>query len=283
MNNAQENNTNANIFTGTRDNQPSEEQPFNSRYATRERIVRSYAAQSAQRARNARMHSQVNAENYKESAARAKERAHQREIIEARRKEEEALLAAKRAAKRENEAARARTIANAREHPGRSAVPLSSKESRERTRMSQENYEQARAMRDALSCDRQNRSPNRELIDARGSVDSRAFSENNRLVGYSINKADCPEPYFEDAGGKNKTQWHSTSSSYTNKTGRILAGNMGKGSGVSKRINTGTAAQTNTPMSHLFPKPKRNSLPPFVKVAVPIIIVLAIILFLILR
>lgn len=242
-----------------------EQQPFNSRYATRERIVRQYAAQDAQRARNARIYSQETAEGYKQRAAQAKERAHQRELMDARRREEEAMKAAQRAAQREVDAAYARMCANAREHANRSSVPLSSQESRDRARMSQESYERARAMRDALSIEHQNRSPNRELIDARGSVDSRAFSEHDQLIGYSINRADRPDPYVEDGGDKHNTHWHSS--------GGTDSASPGLGG---KRIY----ANGN---NHLFSHNSRNSVPPFVKVAVPVILVLALILFLILR
>lgn len=253
------------------------EQPFNSRYATRERIVRQYAAQDAQRARNARIYSQETAESYKQSAARAKERARQREILDAQRREEEAMKAAQRAAQRESDAAYARMRANAREHTNRTAVPLSSQESRDRARISQESYERARAMRDALSIEHQNRSPNRELIDARGSVDSRAFSEHDQLVGYSINRADCPDPYVESGGNRHNTHWHSNDGE--GRGSARFSNNPGIGSLPSMRGKKLYASSNN----HLFRNNSRSSIPAFVKIAVPVIIVLAVILFLILR
>lgn len=258
-----------------------EQQPFNSRYATRERIVRQYAAQDAQRARNARTYSQETAESYKQNAARAKERARQRELMDARRREEEALKAAQRAAQRESDAAYARMRANAREHASRTAIPMSSQESHNRTRLSQESYERARAMRDALSVEHQNRSPNRELIDARGSKDSRAFSEYNQLVGYSIDYSDRPDPYVEEGGSKHDTHWHSSSGE-------------GKGRGIfGKGIDAIGGSAPNLRGKNLYvnsnnrlfrnsSRNSRNSIPTFVKIAVPVIIVLAIILFLIL-
>lgn len=255
-----------------------EQQPFNSRYATRERIVRQYAVQDAQRARNARIYSQETAESYKQSAARAKERARQREIMEAHRREEEAKQAAQRAAQRENEAAYARMRANAREHPSRTAVPLSTQESYDRARMSRESYERARAMRDALSIEHQNRSPNRELIDARGSVDSRAFSENDQLIGYSINRADCPDPYLEEAGDKHKTHWHSSGSEDPR-----LGKGIVRGASASAAPNLRGKKLYANSGGRLFSHNGKNSVPTFVKIAVPVIIVLALILYFILR
>lgn len=240
--------------------------------------MRQYAAQDAQRARNARIYSQETAESYKQSAARAKERARQREIMDARRREEEAKQAAQRAAQRENEAAYARMRANAREHPNRTTVPLSSQESYERARMSRESYERARAMRDALSIEHQNRSPNRELIDARGSVDSRAFSEHDQLIGYSINRADRPDPYLEDAGDKRKTHWHSSSGD----DARLSKG-IGKGAATSVAPNPRSKKLYANKSNRLFGHNDRNSVPAFVKIAVPVIIVLAVILYFILR
>ena len=82
--------------------------------------------------------------------------------------------------------ARGRPIRLVRRVRTRVVPPLSSQESYDRTRSSMENYERARASRDALSETRRTRTPNREVIDGRGSIDSRAFNETHELVGYSI-------------------------------------------------------------------------------------------------
>ena len=48
------------------------------------------------------------------------------------------------------------------------------------TRSSMESYERARASRDALSETRRSRALNREVIDGRGSIDSRTFNESHQ-------------------------------------------------------------------------------------------------------
>lgn len=85
--------------------------------------------------------------------------------------------------------------------------PLSTQESRDLTQMSREAHEEARAQRNARIQQSAGRTTNRELIDGRGSIDSRAFNEHNELVGYSIDKKDKPEPLVDaiDAG----TRWSS--------------------------------------------------------------------------
>lgn len=82
--------------------------------------------------------------------------------------------------------------------------PLSTQESRDLAQMSRETYEAARARRDARFPHGAGRTSNRELIDGRGSIDSRAFNENNELVGYSIDKRDKPEPLVDavEAGSR---------------------------------------------------------------------------------
>lgn len=75
--------------------------------------------------------------------------------------------------------------------------PLSTQESHDLTQMSREAYEEARARRDVRMAQVQGRTSNRELIDGRGSIDSRAFNEKNELVGYSIDKKDKPDPLVD--------------------------------------------------------------------------------------
>lgn len=180
---------------------------------SRESIIQSYNAQDAARARNARMYLQETSQEHQARAERAKQRAHQRESLDYRRQEEEALRAAQRKAQREQDAANARSDANvhARRAGGigntRVRMPLSSQESHEQTKLSREAYERERANRDVLSRERQNRTSNREIIDARGSIDSRAFNEKSELVGYSIDGRDKPRPAIDASNPK--TKWHS--------------------------------------------------------------------------
>ena len=49
----------------------------------------------------------------------------------------------------------------------------------------------------------------REVIDGRGSIDSRAFNERNELVGYTINRSDRHEPMLDVPA--NRSKWSSSS------------------------------------------------------------------------
>lgn len=116
---------------------------------------------------------------------------------------------------RERDASRARTararsqdlIATRRVVDPKDRHPLSTQESRDLTQMSREAHEEARARRDARTFQVQGRTSNRELIDGRGSIDSRAFNEHNELVGYSIDKKDKPDPLVDAIDAD--TRWSS--------------------------------------------------------------------------
>jgi hypothetical protein len=220
------------------------------------------------------MYSQEVGAEYKESAERARERVARKEALEAQRREQEAIRAAQRAQHREMEAARARTEANTHERefrattPRKRAVsPLTSQESYDRTRNSMEHYEQARAMRDALSPQRMSRTTNREVIDGRGSVDSRAFNELNELVGYSIDERDKTSNTSIYDSNQSREHWQS---------------HRGDGSGRKRRTKVGNGV----PSTNLSPArgitQAGSSIPPFVKIAVPVIVILIIILLFIL-
>lgn len=179
---------------------------------SRDSILQSYAAQDAARARNARMYSQAVSQVYQEGAADRSERAAQRAALERSLREQEAAQAARRQAEREARAKAAREGGaqkdQAQPRPRTRVVPpLSSQESYERARSSMENYERARASRDALSEARLGRTVNREVIDGRGSIDSRAFNETHELVGYSIDERDRPRAAVD--GSFSQTRWHS--------------------------------------------------------------------------
>lgn len=237
---------------------------------SRESIVSSYAAQDAARARSARMRSQETAKSYNENSLRLKERENQRRELEARRAEEERLEAQRRQAKRELEAANARTSSGIHEQEAhgihrahRVVRPMTSQESRTRTQVSRDGYEREREMRDALSTQRAARTTNREVIDGRGSIDSRAFNEMNRLVSYSVEESDKPDPMIDTSNPKAK--WHSH------------AGD-GANARLSRRMDLGSLSDTISGRANYGHKSAFSTLPPFVKIAIPVIVILIVIL-----
>lgn len=241
---------------------------------SRETIISSYAAQDAARARNARMHSQEAARNYNENSLRLKERESQRRILEAQRAESERMGAQRRQAQREMDAANARTYSSIHEQEAHEitrahkiARPLSSQESRNRTQMSRDAYEREREMRDALSVRRNARTTNREVIDGRGSIDSRAFNEQNRMVGYSVSEEDKPAPAVDASNPKAKWRSHA---------------GQGFGNGARRRVDLGTLSDSISGSANYGKGPRTfSSLPPFVRIAIPVLVVLLIVLIVI--
>lgn len=245
---------------------------------SRDAIVSSYAAQDAARARNARMYSQEAAKAYNENSLRLKERENQRRILEARRAEEERLQAERRAAQRDRDAANARTYSSIHEQQAHDNMrshkvvkPMSSQESRTRTLQSRDTFERERTRRDALSGQHSMRTTNREVIDARGSIDSRAFSEMNRLVGYSVEEEDRPDPMVDATNPKAK--WHSHAGQGFANDAQMRA---------NRRLDLGKISDTVSGSAeygrgaHGF-----SSLPPFVRIAIPVIAILAIVLLIV--
>lgn len=162
---------------------------------SREAILQSYAAEDAQRAEDARQRARDISAEYAQNTSRAASRAAQRAELLARQQdqrvlerqlEQDAVIARQRAAQQQ-----ARSQLAERQ---RAVEPLSSKESQERTRTWQENYEYQRATRDPLMRAQYGRGNNREVIDGRGSFDSRAFNEHQMLVGYAIDERDRHDP-----------------------------------------------------------------------------------------
>lgn len=239
---------------------------------SRESIVSSYAAQDAARARSARMRSQEAAKSYNENSLRLKERENQRRILEARRAEEERLQAQRRQAKRDMEAANARTTSGIHEQEAhgihrahRVVKPLSTQESRTRAQISRDGYEREREMRDALSVQRSARTTNREVIDGRGSIDSRAFNEMHRLSGYSVDESDKPDPMIDTSNPKAKWRSH--------------AGEGGASHvRLNRRMDLGSLSDTISGSANYGRASAFSSLPPFVKIAVPVLVILVIIL-----
>lgn len=245
---------------------------------SRESIMESYAAQDQARARGARMRNQESYEEFQRSAARNRERRDRQRELELRIREEERLRAEERRRKRELEQARVRSEAALEQRAGsRSPVrrvvdPLSSQESHERYELSRQAYERERENRDVLSPQRPLRGGNREVIDGRGSIDSRAFNEHQALVSYSIDENDRPDPMIDASNPKAK--WRSHSASDVHGPGGFRVGSS-RGSRVPTFANS-VSQGPQTGLGSLFAE-----LPTFVKVVVPAILVLLIILLLI--
>lgn len=168
---------------------------------SRESILQSYASQDEMRARNARMYSQAASQSTAASAAqRSAERAARQEALAAQQREQEAARAAQRAGQ-------PGIGGTSQQRRARVVPPLSSQESYDLTRSSQASYERARASRDALSEDRRGRALNREVIDGRGSIDSRTFNESHQISGYSRDERDRPDPMVDTMEAR--TTWRS--------------------------------------------------------------------------
>lgn len=176
--------------------------------SSREAILQSYAAEDAQRAEMARQRARDMFVEYAQNTTRAATRASQRAELLARQQdqrvlerqlEQDAVIARQRAAQQQ-----ARDQLADRQ---RAVEPLSSKESQERTRTWQENYEYQRATRDPLMRAQYGRGGNREVIDGRGSIDSRAFNEYQMLVGYTIDEHDRRDPELSSV--ESSLRWRS--------------------------------------------------------------------------
>lgn len=166
---------------------------------TRNELVDEYNSRSASRARYARIKAEESSLIHKQNIARAKERRAQRAAYDAMRKEEEAKRAEKRALERELAAAQARAEAGENEHRNRTSTrksrvvpPLSSKEYQEKTRRNFEHYERERAARDPYLGNNK-KGGERTVIDGRGTIDSRAFHEHDIITNFTIDDRDKHE------------------------------------------------------------------------------------------
>ena len=163
---------------------------------SRESILQSYATQDEMRARDARLRSQQASRAYTASAAqRDADRAARREALAAQQREQEARRAAQ-----QRPAPAATPAQRAGQRRTRVVPPFSSQESYDLTRSSMESYERARASRDALSEARRGRALNREVIDGRGSIDSRTFNESHQISAYSRDDRDRHDPMIDIDG-----------------------------------------------------------------------------------
>lgn len=243
---------------------------------SRESIMRSYAAQDEARARSARMRSQESYKNYQAAAERNRERLDRKRELEMRIREEERLRADERRRQFEMDQARLRSETARGQREGYAAArrvvePLSSQESHERSERSRAFYEREREYRDALSPARPLRGGNREVIDGRGSIDSRAFSERHDLVSYSIDESDKPDPMID--GSNPKAKWHSHAASDVS----VPRGMLGRrGTATGPAFSSGLSQKRTMGIGSPF-----ADLPPFVKVVVPLIVVLLIVLLVI--
>lgn len=242
---------------------------------SRESILQSYASQDEMRARNARMYSQAAAQSYAASAAqRDADRRARQEALAAQQREQEALRAAR-------EAQRPRPAPSAPQRRTRVVPPLSSQESYDLTRSSQESYERARASRDALSEERRSRALNREVIDGRGSIDSRTFNESHQISGYSRDDRDRPDPMLDTVSSR--TNWRSRAgqgfeaSPDTASHGLPLRPRDMRGSGVgfSGGVMSGRA-------DYAASSSRGAGIPLFLKISIPIIAILLVVIIVLL-
>ncbi len=246
---------------------------------SRESILQSYASQDEMRARNARLRSQQAAQSYVASAAqRDADRMARQEALAAQQREQEAYRAqreAERAARLQG-AAGPSVSASRRT---RVVPPLSSQESYDMTRSSMESYERARASRDALSETRRSRALNREVIDGRGSIDSRTFNESHQISGYSHDDRDRHDPMVDTVAAR--TNWRSRAGQ-----GFEAVSDGGVSAPLRSRASRASEVGFSGVMSgranYSAPSGPLAAVPSFLKVTVPIIVVLlVIILFLI--
>lgn len=243
---------------------------------SRESILQSYASQDEMRARNARLRSQQASQSVVASAAqRDADRVARQQALAAQQREQEAYRAqreAERAARNGHGAAAAPAPRRTRVVP-----PLSSQESYDLTRSSMESYERARASRDALSETRRGRAMNREVIDGRGSIDSRTFNESHQISGYSRDERDRPDPMLDTVTAR--TNWRSRAGQGFDAVPdggapthglpmrpRHSSGGVGFSGVMSGRAD------------YSAPGGPLAGIPPFLKVTVPIIVILLIVI-----
>lgn len=170
---------------------PSQNEPRPSR----ESIIRNYNANAAEKARSTRRQSQQAIEQFQEREERTMER--QRQKSEYENMAQESNMVIKNPVSTHMSQEQAKVRAREIRAQNRLRNTMTTQESHDRTISSKENFEAERARRDVFSNRNASRTSNREVIDGRGSIDSRAFNERNELVGYSIDKTDRPDPLIE--------------------------------------------------------------------------------------
>lgn len=240
---------------------------FQRRKPTRDELVREYDTQNSERARNARLKAQEATLDYRNYKRRKRDRASRIETFDAIKKEKEELLAKKREIERERETAEAHYDAGRRaqktlnEATYKTSDVLSSKEYQNKTRQNYEHYERERALRDPYSLKKDN-SSDRIVIDARGTIDSRAFNEKSTITNIAIDERDTHAPSATTS--QSESRWMSKKETYN-----------------SSKTNTGSLNGTFENFNARVAK-NYKSLPPFVKIALPIIAFLIIVLIILL-
>lgn len=233
---------------------------------TRDEIVREYERKNTSRARTARARTNESLAQYRETAERARQR---RSHFDEIRREEEVMNAKRREQQRDRAASEARMSAGINMEKSKTvtskrvsvAKPLTSKEFQAKTRRSWEQYEKERASRDALQGESP-RSSERTLIDGRGTIDSRTFNEQQIISNKTINDQDKHDPLVVSSDSKNR--WNTRSDRVPTTEPKLYSGN-----------------QQGSPMNNGFID-AFESLPTFVKIAIPVILILVIIVLILL-
>ena len=239
---------------------------------SRESILQSYATQEEMCARDALLRSELGSRAYTASAAqRDADRAARREALAAQQREQEARRAAQ-----QRPAPAATPAQRAGQRRTRVVPPLSSQESYDLTRSSMESYERARASRDALSEARRGRALNREVIDGRGSIDSRTFNESHQISAYSRDDRDRHDPMIDTMD--NRT-WYSRAGQgfATSAEGAPGAPAPVRRPRSSRASDVGFAGVMSGSANYGGAQ-GGSGVPLFVKVAVPLIVVLLVVI-----
>lgn len=224
---------------------------------TRDSLVREYNSEAASYARGARLRANEKTESFQQNRSRSRERAAARAQFDAMRKEEEAINAEKRAMEREYALSQARESASLGERSTHStqkrrvAEPMSSQEYQEKTRKNFEHYERERAVRDPYQ-PRSARRGERTVIDGRGTIDSRAFNEQDIITNRVVAEEDKHEATLTTTEAKER--WRTRKDSFSKN-----APSIGKVGG-------------NSTFSAF------RELPPFFRVVIPVIVILIIII-----
>lgn len=247
---------------------------------SRESILQSYATQDEMRARDARLRSQQASRAFAASAAqRDADRAARREALAAQQREQEARMKAQR----EQDARRAAQQRTASATPAQRAgqrrtrvvPPLSSQESYDLTRSSMESYERARASRDALSESRRGRALNREVIDGRGSIDSRTFNESHQISAYSRDDRDRHDPTIDVMD--NRTWYSRAGQGFAAPADGMPAAPVARRPRSSSASDVGFAGVMSGRANYGGTQ-GASGVPTFLKVAIPIIVVLLVVI-----
>lgn len=135
-------------------------------------------------------------------------------------------------------------------------------------------WEAQRALRDARS----HRSADREVIDGRGSIDSRAFNEKNELVGYTIDERDRHDPMLDV--NESKSRWRSHDGQYDAYQKMPVSGGKRRHARPSQIGIQGGSIGSKRDFAA---SSQAGGIPLFVKVVIPLIVVLVVVLVILLN